>query len=81
MSRNDVGSCTFEKAVWLRTFAPKYVEMTCGLDMTVTVAGSLEGRTALAIKALRSTVFPLRLCYLMIAVDVYKVLRVITVFK
>ena len=25
MPSNDIGSCAFEKAVWLRTFSPKYV--------------------------------------------------------
>ena len=53
--------------------------MACGLDMTVAVTGSLKVSTAFAIRALWSSVFPLRLFYLIIAIDVYKVLRVVIV--
>ena len=49
--------------------------------MTVAVAGFPIALTAFAIRALQSTVFPLRLCYLIIAVDIHKVLKVVTVFQ
>ena len=53
--------------------------MACGLDMTVAVTGSLKVSTAFAIRALWSTVFPLRLCYLIITINVHKVLSVVVV--
>ena len=49
--------------------------------MTVAVAGFPIALTAFAIRALRSTVFPLRLCYLIIAVDIHKVLKAVSVFQ
>lgn len=74
MSGNNVGSCTFENAVRFSTFAPKPIEMTRGLHMTVTFPGFLEMCTVI-------DVFFLWLCRLMIAVNVHKVLWVVAAIK